>query len=103
MQPRHQPGGAAAETEVVQPMGMSRYASLAFEAPIDEQHFQLRRLAQPGRQTRVQEEHDEAVIAAVAAALQAEEVALGLGQPGGVGQRPKPMPADLSTGGKILQ
>ena len=101
MQPRHQPGGAAAETEVVQPMGMSRYASLAVEAPIDEQHFQLRRLAQPGRQTRVQEEHDEAVIAA--AALQAEEVALGLGQPGGVGQRPKPMPADLSTGGKILQ
>ena len=44
------------------------------------------------------EDHDEAVIANVAAALQAEEVALGLATPNGVGQRPKPMPADLSTG-----
>ena len=61
----------------------------------------LRRLAQPGRQSRAQEEHDEAVISAIAGALQAEEVAMGLGQPNGIGQRPKPMPADLSTGENI--
>lgn len=58
----------------------------------------LRRLAASVKQSRGVEEGDDAVVASLAAVLQLEEQALGLAQPQGIGQRPKQLPVDLSTG-----
>ena len=58
----------------------------------------LRRLAASAKQARVYEEQDDAVVATLAAVLAQEEASLGLAQPQGIGQRPKQLAVDLSTG-----
>eukprot|EP00092_Neocalanus_flemingeri_P000813 GFUD01000866.1.p1 GENE.GFUD01000866.1~~GFUD01000866.1.p1 ORF type:complete len:1316 (+),score=569.14 GFUD01000866.1:71-3949(+) len=58
----------------------------------------IRRLSTTSKQARIQEEQDDAVISSIAALLQLEEQSLGLAQPHGIGQRPKQMAVDLSTG-----
>ena len=59
----------------------------------------LRRLAgSANKQARSYEEQDDAVVATLAAVLAQEEANLGLAQPQGIGQRPKQLAVDLSTG-----
>ena len=58
----------------------------------------LRRLAASAKQARGYEEQDDAVVATLAAVLAQEEANLGLAQPQGIGQRPKQLAVDLSTG-----
>ena len=58
----------------------------------------LRRLAASAKQARGYEEQDDAVVATLAAVLAQEESNLGLAQPQGIGQRPKQLAVDLSTG-----
>ena len=58
----------------------------------------LRRLAASAKQARGFEEQDDAVVATLAAVLSQEEANLGLAQPQGIGQRPKQLAVDLSTG-----
>ena len=58
----------------------------------------MRRLTTTSKQARMQEEQDDAVISSIAALLQQEDQALGLAQPHGIGQRPKQLSVDLSTG-----
>ena len=58
----------------------------------------LRRLAGSAKQARGYEEQDDAVVATLAAVLAQEEANLGLAQPQGIGQRPKQLAVDLSTG-----
>jgi hypothetical protein len=58
----------------------------------------MRRLTTTSKQARMQEEQDDAVISSMAAVLAMEEAALGLAQPHGIGQRPKQLAVDLSTG-----
>ena len=63
----------------------------------------LRRLAASAKQSRGHEEQDDAVIASLAAILQHQDQALGLSQPPGIGQRPKQLSVDLTTGQPVTQ
>jgi len=63
----------------------------------------MRRLTTTSKQARMQEEQDDAVISSIASLLQQEDQALGLVQPPGIGQRPKQLSVDLSTGQPLHQ